>query len=285
LHKCIPMLNGGWSKSKSSKIKIWDESVGTYVDAITTGDFLTCFYGGIISVIEVPGNMSKGNYIYVTAEQLNALKWSGVTSSLVNELNRVLNKYDITTTERIRHFLAQCMQETNRGAWLTEGDHVNWESQAAYVNYYDTKTKYKYKYRGSGFIQLTWDYGYQAFATYMIKQDFSNLEVVWKSPNKTDTGFLERYKDAVKKAEDKGYNIDRYKNIVIEGADYVAKEFAWEAAGYDWMAKNLNSIVDNLNANDKNEADKVTAKINKWTDEDSYKNRRDYYAETISIIK
>jgi hypothetical protein len=65
----------------------------------------------------------------------------------------------------------------------------------------------------------------------------------------------------------------------------VAKEFAWEAAGYDWMAKNLNSIVDNLNANDKNEADKVTAKINKWTDEDSYKNRRDYYAETISIIK
>jgi len=37
----------------------------------------------------------------------------------------------------------------------------------------------------------------------------------------------------------------------------VAKEFAWEAAGYDWMAKNLNSIVDNLNANDKNEADKV----------------------------
>jgi len=138
--------------------------VGTYVDAITTGDFLTCFYGGIISVIEVPGNMSKGNYIYVTAEQLNALKWSGVTSSLVNELNRILNKYDITTTERIRHFLAQCMQETNRGAWLTEGDHVNWESQAAYVNYYDTKTKYKYKYkyRGSGFIQLTWDYGYQA---------------------------------------------------------------------------------------------------------------------------
>jgi hypothetical protein len=54
LHKCIPMLNGSWSKTKSSKIKIWDESTGKYADAITTGDFLTCFYGGIISVLEVP---------------------------------------------------------------------------------------------------------------------------------------------------------------------------------------------------------------------------------------
>jgi GH24 family phage-related lysozyme (muramidase) len=62
LYKCIPMLNGSWSKSKSSKIKIWDESTGKYVDAITTGDFLTCFYGGIIEIIEVPKvNRAKGS--------------------------------------------------------------------------------------------------------------------------------------------------------------------------------------------------------------------------------
>ncbi|HCD43437.1 MAG TPA: hypothetical protein DEQ64_06820, partial [Lachnoclostridium sp.] len=50
MHKCIPILNGSWSKTKSSKVKIWDESVGKYVDAITTGDFLVCLYGGIIEV-------------------------------------------------------------------------------------------------------------------------------------------------------------------------------------------------------------------------------------------
>jgi hypothetical protein len=62
MHKCIPMLNGSWSKTKSSKIKIWDESAGKYVDAITTGDFLTCFYGGIIEIVEVPTvNETKGS--------------------------------------------------------------------------------------------------------------------------------------------------------------------------------------------------------------------------------
>ncbi|SET46534.1 protein of unknown function [Lacrimispora sphenoides] len=54
MHKCIPMLDGSWSRTKSSKVKVWDESVGRYVDAITTGDFLVCLYGGIIEVVEVP---------------------------------------------------------------------------------------------------------------------------------------------------------------------------------------------------------------------------------------
>jgi flagellum-specific peptidoglycan hydrolase FlgJ len=62
MHKCIPILNGSWSKTKSSKVKIWNESVGKYVDAITTGDFLVCLYGGIIEVIEVPTvNRTKGS--------------------------------------------------------------------------------------------------------------------------------------------------------------------------------------------------------------------------------
>ncbi|WP_312442720.1 PAAR-like protein [Lacrimispora sp.] len=62
MHKCIPILNGSWSKTKSSKVKIWDESVGKYVDAITTGDFLVCLYGGIIEVVEIPTvNGTKGS--------------------------------------------------------------------------------------------------------------------------------------------------------------------------------------------------------------------------------
>jgi hypothetical protein len=62
MHKCIPILNGSWSKTKSSKVKIWNESVGKYVDAITTGDFLVCLYGGIIEVVEIPTvNGTKGS--------------------------------------------------------------------------------------------------------------------------------------------------------------------------------------------------------------------------------
>ncbi len=93
-HKCIPVFDGSWSKTKRSKVKIWDESAGKYIDAITTGDFLVCLYGGIIEVIEVvngtkgSGNMTfsgtswlekaerKVPYIYSTKDPSYA-KWTG----------------------------------------------------------------------------------------------------------------------------------------------------------------------------------------------------------------
>lgn len=222
---------------------------------------------------------------YVTAEQLNDLQWVNVTPWMVAELNRILCKYDITSTERIRHFLAQCMKETNKGNWLREGEYRQWNSQQEYEDYFNNNTKYKYLYRGAGYIQMTWDYSYLAFATFMIKQESGISEIVWKSPANEAEGFEERYKAAVEKAEAAGMNVDIFKRIVSEGADYVAEEFAWEAAGYDWYVKGLNSIVDGLVPGKKEEADAVTFVVNRYTPQDSYEDRRDYYEETINVIK
>lgn len=136
---------------------------------------------------------------------------------MVSELNRILKKYDIITTERIRHFLAQCMQETNKGLWLREGEYLldnpyNY-TQQQYEDYYNN-TKYKYKYRGAGFIQITWEYGYQAFATFMIKQTFPNLDITWKYPNNTGADKIEElYEEAIINAELNQCNIDKYKKL------------------------------------------------------------------------
>ena len=138
MHKCIPILNGSWSKTKSSKVKIWDESVGKYVDAITTGDFLVCLYGGIIEVIEVPTvNRTKGSGQLVTKQQLkdimtaaNHFQANAVNDAMVNELNDMLQEYNIIDKLQIQMFLAVITHESRLA--LTE---AGWLSNAAVRQY------------------------------------------------------------------------------------------------------------------------------------------------------
>ena len=112
----------------------------------------------------------------------------------LDELNRTLIQNNILTSMEISHFLAQCAYESNFGKWLTEIGSENYFSDRAYG----------YKYRGAGYIQLTWDYNYQAFSNYMGDPEIYN-----------------------------------------QGADYVATNYAWAAAGWFWTNKNMNSRIAN----------------------------------------
>ena len=98
----------------------------------------------------------------VTSEQLTAMGFKNVTKNMVFELNLTLKIYDITSTERISHFLAQCAIESGWGANLIEAGYLSSKNQMAYLE----KQKY-YPYYGAGYIQLTWEYNYSAFAKAM----------------------------------------------------------------------------------------------------------------------
>ncbi|TCL53539.1 RHS repeat-associated protein, partial [Hydrogenispora ethanolica] len=141
----------------------------------------------------------------VTAEQLKELGWKNVTDDVVESLNNTLKKYDITTPERIRHFLSQCMQETNKGQWPTEQD---FGDKGYFQRMYDGRKDLGnqpgdgIKYRGGGAIHLTGKNQYKAFADAM------------DDPR------------------------------IMEGADYVAKNYFWEAGGYWWKTHGMNAIID-----------------------------------------
>ncbi len=89
---------------------------------------------------------------YVTADQLKAFGWHDVTDEMVKDLNDTLKSYDITTPSRIRHFLAQSAQETEKGLSTTEQDYGD-------NTYFDRQPNGR-KYRGGGNMHTTGEYNY-----------------------------------------------------------------------------------------------------------------------------
>ena len=93
----------------------------------------------------------------VKQSQLQEMGFHDTTIQNTVDLNLTLWKNDITTSEQIAAFLAQCAAESKYGLYLTE---------LGSEEYFNSKS-YGMKYRGAGYIQVTWDYNYSAFADYV----------------------------------------------------------------------------------------------------------------------
>lgn len=89
-----------------------------------------------------------------------------ITEEQYQDLNECMELFDITTIERITHFLAQTAHESGGLKWLKE-----LASGSAYEGRRDlgnTKPGYGRKYKGAGVIQLTGYYNYK------LLQDYTN---------------------------------------------------------------------------------------------------------------
>lgn len=136
-----------------------------------------------------------------------------------------MNKYEINTPERIRHFLSQTASESNQGRSKIE------EGEDEYLAglYSDRKedlgnegSEDALKYRGAGYIQLTGKYNYQKFAEAM-----------------GDPRILE------------------------EGYSYVAAKYPAEASAFWWSDNNINRLVDNIKGrNSHRQVVLITARVN-----------------------
>lgn len=71
MEKCIPMLEKSWQTTDKVNLKIWDYRDKQYYDVITTGSYLTCFYGGIIRVLEVPHIVYPKDYVREESRDIN----------------------------------------------------------------------------------------------------------------------------------------------------------------------------------------------------------------------
>ena len=173
--------------------------------------------------------------------QLGELRWE-LTEESLEELDRVLREYGITTPEEISQFLAQAAVETAAGRYLTElGDE-------AYFNKYGYTTGT----RGAGYLHLTFEYGQMAFAVWMMKREVPKLaDIKYVNPVRHDEETVAAsYYAALRRAANLGLDISEYSRIVYEegspvttGADYIAERFAWESAGYYWQTNGIGEAL------------------------------------------
>ncbi|MDE5866743.1 MAG: hypothetical protein K2H31_09125, partial [Lachnospiraceae bacterium] len=143
-------------------------------------------------------------------------KGRDITQDDIDELNRVLNLYEINTPNRIAHFLAQGHVETGGGFAIVERYEGN--DIFEYFREYETTKAAELgntqkgdgaKYRGAGIIQMTGRAAYKAFSEYM------------KDPK-----------------------------ILEDGALYVGQNYFWEAGAYYWSVyKPSTRSDDNYNLN------------------------------------
>jgi predicted chitinase len=100
--------------------------------------------------------------VYITEDQLKKLGWRNITTAMVNDLNSCLQRFNITTPQRIKHFISQTSHESGAGLYTKElANGEKYEFRKDLGNIYKGDGP---KFKGAGYIQLTGRYNYQKFS-------------------------------------------------------------------------------------------------------------------------
>jgi RHS repeat-associated protein len=132
-------------------------------------------FKGIVKKSQSPNQLTDQQSQNITAvkavledDQLRKMGMYGVTDEMAVDLNRVLNKYNITKSEEIEMFIATCTHESKTGLF-----------EQGVGNKY---VKNGVDYRGGGYIQLTGMANYQAFADQMLMEGLVTLDKDGNNP-------------------------------------------------------------------------------------------------------
>lgn len=114
----------------------------------------------LIELKELPGGRNL-----MTAAQSKAIYGNPISDNQLKDLNNCLNRYQIITPARMRHFLSQTAHESGGLRWMKEL--ANGSSYEGRRDLGNTQSGDGARYKGAGVIQLTGRANYQAFANFI----------------------------------------------------------------------------------------------------------------------
>jgi len=159
------------------------------------------------------------------------------------------------------------------------------KSQEQYEKYYNSLKNYKYSDRGVGYIQTTFVYNQQAFATFLFASDYPELNVSVRYANNTSASQLkEIYDNTLNLAGQNVIDFSDYRAIPDNGTDYIASNYAWTISGYWWLANDLNQKIADMQG-DPNTIDMVSNVVNLYDSKEAKAERRRNYELVSQIIK
>ncbi|MCZ8291196.1 D-Ala-D-Ala carboxypeptidase family metallohydrolase, partial [Microcystis sp. LE19-59.1C] len=199
-----------------------------------------------LSSVSAPESSQHQGVNLVTRQQAESVYGRKMSDKQFNDLNSCLQRFEINTVPRIRHFLSQTAHESGGLQYMTE---IWRPSQVAAQRTYDppypkakelgnTKIGEGKKYRGAGAIQLTGKYNYQAFSRFI------------NDPK------------------------------VMDGADYVGANYPFTSAGFWWKNNNMNALCDRGAT-----CRQISARVNGRDPANHLQERQRYYDKACQVIK
>ncbi|MCZ8024759.1 MAG: hypothetical protein O9332_04655 [Microcystis sp. LE19-10.1B] len=199
-----------------------------------------------LSSVSAPESSQHQGVNLVTRQQAESVYGRKMSDKQFNDLNSCLQRFEINTVPRIRHFLSQTAHESAGLQYMTE---IWGPSQVAAQRTYDppypkakelgnTKIGEGKKYRGAGVIQLTGKYNYQAFSRFI------------NDPK------------------------------VMDGADYVGANYPFTSAGFWWKNNNMNALCDRGAT-----CRQISARVNGRDPANHLQKRQRYYDKACQVIK
>lgn len=156
-------MQTGWLKYDDKWYYLETNSTGYKGEMYSNGTYTI---DGVSYTFSNSGEWIKNSL--VTKEQLQKVGWKNISDLVLKDLNSCLDKFNINTPLRIRHFISQCSHESGCGIYIEE-----LANGTAYENRRDlgnTCTGDGPRYKGAGYIQLTGRSNYQALANYLGDQ-------------------------------------------------------------------------------------------------------------------
>ena len=167
----------------------------------------------IISSISIPHKRRrfqgiKNDYDLVSVNQMIQLGWKDITWESVDELNRCLYTYGITTSERIRHFLSLCSVISSCGKKMFDSSKID----------YSADDPNPMLYQGSGYLHIANRENYEKFSKHIGDHNIvrSGAQYVAKHYPWTSAGFLWSINNANQFCKDK-YSYQTIINLIFGG--------------------------------------------------------------------